>query len=163
MFTQRQTILEKVIFSVAAVLTLLTTAGQSATLDNLHPTAGPAVLDPMLTTQPDNGSMEEPRVLRMHKPCREEHANYCENDGQCMYPQDTDTPSCMCKPSYSGTRCLFFVGGSQIAPNYEEVIGIGVGVAMLIFFLAIIFYCCVRKRCTKSAQMIKLAPSENSV
>uniref|UniRef100_A0A667Z6D9 Epithelial mitogen homolog (mouse) n=2 Tax=Myripristis murdjan TaxID=586833 RepID=A0A667Z6D9_9TELE len=107
--------------------------------------------------------MEEPRVQRLHAPCREEHADYCQNDGQCMYPQDTDTPFCICKPSYSGVRCMNIIGGSQSPASYEELIGISVGVAALIFVLVIAFYCCVRKRCTKSASLIKHAPSETSV
>uniref|UniRef100_A0A667Z6D4 EGF-like domain-containing protein n=1 Tax=Myripristis murdjan TaxID=586833 RepID=A0A667Z6D4_9TELE len=66
------------------------------------------------------GSMEEPRVQRLHAPCREEYADYCQNDGQCMYLQDIDTPLCLCKPSYSGERCMFITGGSQSPASYEE-------------------------------------------
>ncbi|XP_071339560.1 epigen [Trachinotus anak] len=164
MFTQRPTYLEKAIFSAVAALLLLTTAGQSAVVtNNLQTTATPPLSDPALTTQLSNSSMEEPRVLRSHKSCGSEHKNYCENGGECMYPQDSDEPFCICTSSYIGTRCHFFNDRIHSLPELERAIGISFGVVMLIFILAVMIYCFARRRCIKSPPLIKSAPSEVSV
>ncbi|KAL7391751.1 hypothetical protein ABVT39_014088 [Epinephelus coioides] len=159
MFAQRQTYLGK-----AFLLLLLITAGRSAMLsNNLPTTAPPTVSISSLTTQLNNSSMEEPRVERSHRSCRSEHANYCENGGECMYPQDSDEPSCICTSSYSGKRCLFHSDHARTLPELEQLIGIIFGVAMFIIVLGILSYCFVYKRCKKSAPLIKSAASEISV
>ncbi|XP_076587662.1 epigen [Chaetodon auriga] len=160
MFSQRQTYLEKALLSAVAVLLLLTTAGQTAMTDDLQTTPTPALSNSALTTELINSSVEEGRVLRSHRSCGSEHANYCENGGECMYPQDSDQPSCICKPSYSGQRCLFFsvTGNTHTKPEVEQLIAISFGVAMFILVLFGIIYCFVYKRCIKSAKLIKSAP-----
>ncbi|XP_036955103.1 epigen [Acanthopagrus latus] len=165
MFTQRQTHLENALLSaVAVLLLLLTPPGQSATLsDELQTTAAPTLSGTAPTTQPNNSSMEEPLVLRSHKPCGSEHANWCENGGTCMFPQDSDKPSCICTSSYTGHRCMFVSDLTHTLPESEQLIAISCGVAMLISVLAVIIYCCACKRCKKSAPLIKSAPSESSV
>ncbi|GAA6226464.1 epigen-like [Lates japonicus] len=165
MFTQRQTYLHNALFPAVAVLLLLATVGQSAVLtDNLLTTAAP-LSDSALTTQLNNSSMEEPRVQRTHKSCGSEHENYCENGGECMYPQDSDKPSCICKSPYSGARCLFYDPSkpTRSLPEIEQLIGIIFGVVMVVLILAIIIYCIAYRRCVKSAPLIKSAPSETSV
>ncbi|XP_073321622.1 epigen [Pagrus major] len=107
--------------------------------------------------------MEEPLVLRSHRSCGSEYANWCENGGTCMFPQDSDKPSCICTSSYGGNRCMFFTDHTYSLPEVEQLIAIIFGVAMLISVLIIIIYCCAYKRCKKSAQLIKSAPSESSV
>ncbi|KAM3610964.1 uncharacterized protein V6R79_011343 [Siganus canaliculatus] len=162
MFAQMQKHLQQAV----AVLFLMTAAGRSAMLmDDVQTTATPALSNSPLSTPLDNSTMEKPRVLRSHRSCGSEHENYCGNGGECMYPQDNDKPSCICKPSYSGPRCLFFsvTGETRSAPELEQVIAISFGVFMLILVLAIIVYCLISKRCVKSAQLIKSAPSETSV
>ncbi|KAM8760049.1 epigen-like [Acanthopagrus schlegelii] len=165
MFTQRQMHLENALLSaVAVLLLLLTPPGQSATLsDELQTTAAPTLSGSAPTTQPDNSSMEEPLVLRSHKPCGSEHVNWCENGGTCMFPQDSDKPSCICTSSYTGHRCMFVSDLTHTLPESEQLIAISCGVAMLISVLAVIIYCCACKRCKKSAPLIKSAPSESSV
>ncbi|XP_029296628.1 epigen isoform X2 [Cottoperca gobio] len=155
MFTQRQKYLENALLSVL----LLTTAGQSTMLT----TASTAPSNSSLTTQLSNSSMEKPRVLHSHGPCSSEHETYCENGGECMYPQDSDKPSCICTSSYIGPRCLFFNDRTRTLPELEQLIAISFGVAMLIFVLAIVIYCFVNKMCKKSTPLIKSAPSESSV
>ncbi|XP_074527001.1 epigen-like [Halichoeres trimaculatus] len=159
MFTHRQTSMEKDVVSVVAVLLLLTSAGQSAT----QTTEAPDLSNSSLTTQFSNSTMEGPRVLRTHKSCGVEHENYCENGGECMYPQDSDKPFCICTSSYSGTRCHFFSSGVYNPPELEKLIGISFGVMMLIVVLAIIFYCCAYKKCIKPSPLIKSAPTESFV
>ncbi|XP_040898594.1 epigen [Toxotes jaculatrix] len=164
MFTLRQTYLEKACFSAAAVLLLLTTTGQSAVLtDSVQTTATPPVTNSSLTTQLNNSTVEEPLVLSLHRSCGSEHDKYCENGGECMYPQDSDKPFCICKSSYSGPRCLFFSEPTHTLPELEQVIGISFGAVMLIFILAIMIYCFTSRRCVKSAPLIKSAPSNISV
>ncbi|XP_078107326.1 epigen [Sander vitreus] len=164
MVTQRQKCLENALLSAVAVLLLLTTAGQSAVLPNdLQTTATPALLNSSLLTQLNNSSMGKPRVLGLHRSCRSEHLTYCENGGECMYPQDSDKPSCICTSSYSGPRCLFFNDRTRTLPELEQLIAIIFGVAMLLIVLAIIIFCFAYKRCIKWAPIIKPAPSELSV
>ncbi|KAG7489840.1 epigen-like [Solea senegalensis] len=154
--------LMKGLTSVVAVLLLLTTTGQSATVtDNLQTTASPLT---SLTTQLNNSDTEEPQVLSIHRSCEDEHEGYCENGGQCMYPQDSEKPSCICTSSYHGPRCLFLIEPTQSRPELEKVIGITFGVLMLILILAIVMYCFAYRKCIKSsAPLIKAAPSETSV
>ncbi|XP_070760561.1 epigen-like [Enoplosus armatus] len=164
MFAQRQTHLEKALHSALMALLLLTTAAQSALLtDSLQTTAAPDLSNSSLTTQLSNSTMEEPRVLRSHSSCGSEHENYCENGGECMYPQDNDQPFCICTSRYSGLRCHFFIDPSRTLPELEQLIAISFGVLMLFFVLAIIIYCFVYKKCIKSTPLIKSAPSESSV
>ncbi|XP_040012041.1 epigen [Xiphias gladius] len=164
MFTQRQTCLEKALFSAVAAVILLTAAGQSAILaDSIPTTAAPLLSNSSLTPQLNDSSAEEPRVLHLHRSCGSEHEKYCENGGECMYPQDSDKPFCICTSSYSGPRCLFINEPTRSRPELEQLIGISFGVVMLIFTLAIIIYCFAYKRCIKSAPLIKSAPSETSV
>ncbi|XP_042278114.1 epigen-like [Thunnus maccoyii] len=163
MFTQRQMYLEKAIFAAVAVL-LFATAGQSALLtDDLQTTTTPALSDSSLTTQLSNSSVEGPRVLRTHRSCGSEHENYCENDGKCMYPQDSDKPFCICTSLYSGTRCMFYNQASRKPLELEQLIGITFGVVIVVIILAIIICCFVNKRCVKSAPLMKSVPSQMSV
>ncbi|XP_034397597.1 epigen [Cyclopterus lumpus] len=164
MFTQRQAHADKALLSAMAALLLLTTTGQSAMSTNSLPTAAtPALSAPSLTTQLGNGSMEEPQVLPSHRSCRSEHEHFCDNGGECMYPQDSDEPACICKSSYSGRRCLFLNDRAYTLPELEQLIGITFGVAVLIIVLAFISYCLAYRRCIKSAPFKKLALSESSV
>nr|XP_020449310.1 epigen-like [Monopterus albus] len=144
-----------------ALLLLLTTAGQSTALTHSpQTTETPLLSNVLLTTQLNNSSMDSALVMHSHRPCRSEHENYCENGGECMYPQDNDKPFCICTSSYSGPRCLFFNGHTRSLPEIEQLIGISIGVVMLIFLLAIAIYCFAHQRCIKSAPLIKSAPSE---
>ncbi|XP_026177881.1 epigen [Mastacembelus armatus] len=156
MFTQ-QTFLEKAL-STVAVLLLLTTAEQSAMLT----TAAPPLPNASLTTQHNNSSMDEPKVLPSYRSCRSEHEKYCENGGKCIYPQDSDKPSCICTPSYSGPRCMFFSELTHSPPELEKVIGVCFAVVIFICFLATIIYCFVSKRCNKPGKFMKI-PSRASV
>uniref|UniRef100_A0A3Q3ICS1 EGF-like domain-containing protein n=1 Tax=Monopterus albus TaxID=43700 RepID=A0A3Q3ICS1_MONAL len=116
-----------------ALLLLLTTAGQSTALTHSPQTTETPLLS--------NVFMDSALVMHSHRPCRSEHENYCENGGECMYPQDNDKPFCICTSSYSGPRCLFFNGHTRSLPEIEQLIGISIGVVMLIFLLAIAIYC----------------------
>ncbi|XP_041755791.1 epigen-like [Coregonus clupeaformis] len=156
--------------TLAAVMLLLSTGIQSAEpSDNLQPTQwtlSPDLAEPTISTLPVNGSdMEEPRVLRMSRPCKDEDSDYCLN-GQCMYPPDSDTPACTCDASYSGPRCgllVYHVTLCKFATT-EEVIAICVGVAMLACCLASCLYCCIKRRCGKQSLLYKTyGGSENSV
>ncbi|XP_041854679.1 epigen-like [Melanotaenia boesemani] len=160
-----ETILHKAIPTAGMVLLLLTTAVQSAVLSNdVQTTAAPPVSNSSLTTHIVNSSVEEPRVWRLVKmSCGETYKEFCGNGGQCMFPQDSDKPSCICKPPYSGPRCMVFTDLTRTVPNLDKVIGISFGAIMLITLVTIIAYCCAYKRCVKSAPLIKSAPSETSV
>ncbi|XP_020344423.2 epigen [Oncorhynchus kisutch] len=156
--------------TLVTMLLILSTVTQSAEpSDNLQPTQRTLSLDlaePTNTALPVNGSdAEEPRVLRMSKPCKDEDADYCLN-GQCMYPPDSDTPACTCDVSYSGPRCgLLTHQATQCKfAVAEEVIGICVGVALLVCCLAVVLYCCIKRRCEKKYLPYKTyGGSENSV
>ncbi|XP_029961621.1 epigen [Salarias fasciatus] len=156
MFTQRQ--METLFLSAVAVLLLLSTAGQSAVLTTASPP--PATSSP--TTQINNSSSEGPYVLRSHVSCGSEHDAFCANGGTCIYPQDSEKPSCICVPPYGGERCMLFTDSVSSLPE-GDVIGITVGITMLVILLAITIYCCASKRCVKSTPLIKSAPSETSV
>ncbi|CAI5649670.1 epigen [Oreochromis aureus] len=164
MVTQRQTYLEKPFLPAVTVLLLLAAAGHSAVVnDNLQTKATP-LSNSSLTTQFSNSGMELPQVLPLHKPCRSEHASYCVNGGKCMYPQDSDKPSCICAPSYSGPRCMLAEPTRGVTMlDVEQVIGIVLGVFILIIFLGIAFYLFVYKRCTESTVPIKYVPAKTSV
>ncbi|KAA8592628.1 epigen isoform X2 [Etheostoma spectabile] len=158
MVTQSQKYLGNALLTAVAALLLLTAAGQSAILPHeLQTTAPPALLNSSLLTQ-RNSSMGKPRVLGLHRPCRSEDETYCENGGECMYPQDSDKPSCTCTSSYSGPRCLFFNDRTHTLPELEQLIAIIFGVAMLIIVLAVIIFCLACNRCIKSAPPVKAAP-----
>ncbi|XP_070820003.1 epigen-like [Chaetodon trifascialis] len=148
------------LLSAVAVLLLVTTVGQTAMTDDLQTTPTPALSNSVLTTELINSSVEEVRVLRSHRSCGSEYANYCENGGTCIYPQDTNKPFCNCTPPYKGHRCLFFdvTDNTRTKPEVEQLIAIGFGVAMFILVLAAITCCFVYKRCIKSAKLIKFAP-----
>ncbi|XP_067084244.1 LOW QUALITY PROTEIN: epigen [Osmerus mordax] len=155
--------MQKAMSWLMAILILAATAVQSSEPSgNLtQQTPHPRVSAPTHTL---NGSMEEPRVLRMSRPCQDEHRGYCEH-GQCMYPQDSDKPSCTCLPPYVGDRCMFvyIVNPSQSDSRIEGLIGIILGVAFLLCFLGIAVYCCLRTRCKTSSPPYKPYGSENSV
>ncbi|XP_035497113.1 epigen [Scophthalmus maximus] len=165
MFTHRRANLETgLLSSVAVLMVLLATTGQSAILpSNLQTTATPPALsNSSLTTQINNGSAEGPRVLRSHRSCGGGYEHFCENGGECIYPQDTDKPSCICTSSYEGPRCLIFSDSTRTLPELEQLIGIIFGVAVLLLVLAIVIYCFAYRRCVKSASLIKSPPSETS-
>ncbi|KAM9859035.1 epigen [Aulostomus maculatus] len=159
MLAQRQTYLKMGISFL--ILLLLATSGQSA-----QTTTPPAVPDSSPTALLNDSSVEEPVVLRLHSSCRSEHENYCGNGGQCMYPQDSEKPSCICPPSFNGPRCLFVIeitGVVSEAPlAAEQLITIIFGVLIVLFILAVMG-CCIFKRCKKSTQLKKSEPCEMSV
>ncbi|KAM9391975.1 epigen-like [Pholidichthys leucotaenia] len=165
MSTQRQMYQEKARGCVAAVLLFLMTAGRPAVANDDRSTTETPLSNSSLTTQFSNSSVELPKVLRSHRPCGSEHDTYCSNGGMCMFPQDSDKPSCICKAFYSGRRCMIYADdtGSSTSPQLEKLIGIIIGVLMVIVVLAVLFYCFAYKRCIKSAPLIKSAPSESSV
>ncbi|XP_077943165.1 epigen-like isoform X1 [Gasterosteus aculeatus] len=155
------------LLSAMAALLLLTTTGQSA---GPQTTGDPDPVTSRLTTQLTNsesavaififtGSTEEPRALLLSKACRTEDKDFCKNGGVCMYPQDSDKPSCICQSSYSGKRCMFIIGRTQTRIEWEKLIGIGFGVSMLILVLAFIIYCLASKRCIKSAPLKQISPA----
>ncbi|XP_034026666.1 protransforming growth factor alpha [Thalassophryne amazonica] len=162
---QTQTYLTKVILSAAALFLFRATTVRSAT-----PTAEPqsaATPTPSLsfaTRQLDNSTMDKPRVLQSHRPCGSDHANYCHNGGQCMYPQDSDGPSCICAASYGGPRCMFIVNTiSQPKIYAEQLIGIVVGLALVVFALIFVICYCSWKKCIKSSKLIKPTLPESTV
>ncbi|XP_068560102.1 epigen-like [Cebidichthys violaceus] len=157
MLTHRQTYVENAILSAMAALLLLTPTVQPAMLtDSLPTTAPPALWNSSLSTQLLNGSVEEPHVLPSHRSCRSEHEAFCENGGECMYPQDSNEPSCICKTSYSGRRCMFMSHPSYTPRELEQLLGTVFGVAVLVIVLAFIIYCLAKKRCIKSAPSKRL-------
>ncbi|XP_010788821.1 epigen [Notothenia coriiceps] len=163
MVTQRQKYLENALLSAVAVL-LLATAGRCEMLTvTVETTATPVTLNSSPTTQLPNSSMEKPPVSHSQRPCQSQDENYCANGGECMLPQDSDKPACICKFSYSGPRCLFLTSPTYTLPELEKVIGVSFGAILIIFVLAIIFYCFARKRCRKSAPLLKSAASQSSV
>lgn len=144
-------------FSAVAVLLFLATAGQSVTpADGLHSTTttttlGPSPSDLVPATQTVNDST--PRILSMHHvPCREEHANFCFNGGQCMYPQDTNSPSCWCKENYYGPRCTSVISKSTMETDYEKVVGSCVA-AVVFFVLLMVFLWWIHTRCVKKSPL----------
>ncbi|KAL3062620.1 hypothetical protein OYC64_002428 [Pagothenia borchgrevinki] len=162
MVTQRQKYLNALLSAVAVLL--LATAGRCEMLTvTVETTATPATLNSSPTTQLPNSSMEKPPVSRLQRPCQSADENYCANGGECMLPQDSDKPACICKDSYTGQRCLFLISPTRTLRELEKVIGVSFGAILIIVVLAIIFYCFAHKRCRKSAQLIKSAPSETSV
>uniref|UniRef100_A0A3Q0T401 Epithelial mitogen homolog (mouse) n=1 Tax=Amphilophus citrinellus TaxID=61819 RepID=A0A3Q0T401_AMPCI len=149
------------LLSAVAVLLLLAAGGRSVVLtDNLQTPETPlsnSSLIPQL-----NSIMETPVVLPLHRPCESKHDTYCANGGRCMYPQDSDKPSCICEHSYSGPRCMF-VEPSRGLPDVEQVIGIIFGIFILIIFLSSDVFCVFVFRCRKSPLPIKSVPSETPV
>ncbi|XP_029019700.1 epigen [Betta splendens] len=156
MITQRRASLRRALLSAVVAQLLLSTAGRAAVLTgDVQTTAA--------VSSHQNSSADDPVVLRLHTPCGREHENYCENGGQCMFPQDSDKPSCICRPPYGGPRCLFFTEVTYTPPGLEKGIAVGFSLVMLLLGLVILMYCCAQRRCLKSAPLIKSAPSETSV
>ncbi|XP_008334435.1 epigen [Cynoglossus semilaevis] len=160
MFTQRLARPDICFSAVMAALLLLTTSGQSATVNDTNNTTA----SPALTTQLSNSSAEEPLVLSFHRPCGDEHPSFCQNGGQCMFSQDSNKHFCICKSSYSGPRCLFLEPNlSRSQHNMEQLIGIVFSVLLVLLFLLFLLYCFAYRKCKKSASLIKSPPSETSV
>lgn len=154
MATQRQIYLQKALPSLAVLMILLSTVVQSQSQDLSEPT---------VTALYTNGSVEEPRVLSMHRPCEEKDAGFCDH-GKCMYPQDRDEPACICEPSYTGDRCMFFGHVNNGRIDVEGMIGVIVGAAFVIIcILAVALYCCLRGRCKRAIPPYKAYGSEDSV
>ncbi|KAM6930885.1 epigen [Xenentodon cancila] len=159
-----QTNLEKALVSAATVLLLLIAPAESAALsEDLQTTAAPLVLNSSLTTWPFNSTMEEPNVQALHLPCGSEDDKYCANGGRCMYPQDSNKPSCICTDSYSGPRCMVPSALIHSQPGLEKVIGISFGVIMLVCILAIIIFRCTYKKCVKETPLKKSTMSQTLV
>uniref|UniRef100_A0AAY4CBP3 EGF-like domain-containing protein n=1 Tax=Denticeps clupeoides TaxID=299321 RepID=A0AAY4CBP3_9TELE len=110
-----------------------------------------------------NGSVEEPRVLRLQTPCGSEHDGYCFN-GMCFYAPDEGTPLCRCHATFSGERCehIIILENSRQS-RQEEVIGISVGVSLLLCCLIIALYCCLKKRRQKETLPYKSYSGETAV
>ncbi|XP_061586064.1 epigen-like [Cololabis saira] len=160
MFMLTQTNLQKALVSAVTVLLLLIAPGQS---EDLQATAAPLVLNSSLTTGPSNSSMEKPKVQALHLPCGSEHDAYCANGGQCMYPQDSNKPSCICTDSYSGPRCMVPSALTHSQPGLEKVIAITFGVIMVVCILAIIILRCVYKKCVKETPLKTKAMTQTLV
>ncbi|MEQ2207015.1 hypothetical protein XENOCAPTIV_005984 [Xenoophorus captivus] len=164
MFTQRQTYLRKVLTFTVTVLLLLATTGKSEVLnDSTLTTVSPSLSNSSLTDQAVNSSIGQPKVLLLVRPCGGENAQYCLNDGKCMHPQDSNRPFCICTPSHSGPRCQIFTDLIYIPSGVEKVIAIIFGVIMVLIVLALTICCFVKRRCVKSAPLIKAAASDTSV
>ncbi|KAM8887468.1 epigen [Spinachia spinachia] len=148
------------LLSAMAALLLLSTTGQSAMwTDELQTTGSPSTFTSRLTTQLTNSSTQEPRLLRFPRPCGTADKDFCKNGGECMYPQDSDLPSCVCQSSYTGERCMFINGRTYSLPEWEQMIGIGFGVSVLILVVAFIIYCLASKRWIKSAPFKQISPA----
>ncbi|KAG7278265.1 hypothetical protein CRUP_036342 [Coryphaenoides rupestris] len=163
MFTARQATTQNALLSTVGVLVFLATAGQQVrAADSLLSTSpSPSDLPPI--TQAANDSTGEPRALPMHhKPCNDEHANFCANGGTCMYPQDMEKPSCWCKPSYGGQRCMLMLAKTTKAVEYKEVVvGLSVALVLFVLILAVLLWW-LRKRCIKQSPQ-KYGGPETSV
>ncbi|RVE67976.1 hypothetical protein OJAV_G00087060 [Oryzias javanicus] len=157
MSTQRRKNVEMVLLSAGMILLLVLSPGRCAMLSTQSVTS-PPVVNSSLYTQIENSSSVEPKVSSSHRPCDSKDETFCGNGGQCIYPQDSQKPACICKASFQGPRCMYphdAVGHS--APELEKVIAIVCGVTMIIFTLMLVVYCCVRKSCTKSTPLLKSA------
>uniref|UniRef100_A0A674NJU4 EGF-like domain-containing protein n=1 Tax=Takifugu rubripes TaxID=31033 RepID=A0A674NJU4_TAKRU len=91
-------------------------------------------------------SVEGAKVVHPYAPCGSDYAHYCGNGGQCIFPQDTDKPSCICTSSFKGERCLFFSDHSRALPELEQLVAISVGLAMVVVTLVVVVCCVLRKR-----------------
>ncbi|XP_024131681.1 protransforming growth factor alpha [Oryzias melastigma] len=155
MLTQRRKNVEMVLLSAGMILLLVITPGRCAMLSTQSVTS-PPVVNSSLSPQTENSSSVEPEVSISHRPCHSKDEGFCGNGGQCIYPQDSQRPACICKASFAGQRCMYPIGsGGRSEPELEKVIAIVCGVAMIIFTLMLVVYCCVRKRCTKSTPLLK--------
>lgn len=164
MFVLRQTCLRKAPAFTVAVLLLLATRGKSEMLsDSTLTTASPFLSNLSLTDQAVNSSMGEPKVGLFGTPCGEENKNFCLNGGKCIYPQDSNKPSCICSTLHDGIRCENPIGFTYKPLGAEKVIAIIFGLIMVFIILGLAVCCFVRKRCVKSAPLIKAAASETSV
>uniref|UniRef100_A0A3P8T7G3 EGF-like domain-containing protein n=1 Tax=Amphiprion percula TaxID=161767 RepID=A0A3P8T7G3_AMPPE len=110
-----------------AVLLLVTSAGQSAVLtDNLQTTATP----------PPPPPTDSPLTTQLIMISKKNSPN-----ATCWFVFSFGMHSricplvCSCTTSYSGHRCMLFTGETYILPENEQLIAIGFGVIMLIFFL----------------------------
>ncbi|XP_029686081.1 epigen-like [Takifugu rubripes] len=154
MFPLGQTHLGRVLLPLLATLHL-----SAASTGAVATTAAPGGSNATLT---GNYSVEGAKVVHPYAPCGSDYAHYCGNGGQCIFPQDTDKPSCICTSSFKGERCLFFSDHSRALPELEQLVAISVGLAMVVVTLVVVVCCVLRKRCVKSALLVKLAP-ESSV
>ncbi|XP_056458938.1 epigen-like [Gadus chalcogrammus] len=164
MWTSGQAPTVNAMVSTVGGLIFLATVGQNIRLaDGLkHPTLEPSPSDLMPITHAANNSTRAPPVLRMHHaPCREEHATFCFNEGRCMYPQDMENPSCICRASYGGPRCLSLMTKAYNVTDYETVVGICTAVFFFILFLILALWW-IRKRCIKKSPQ-KYAGPETAV
>ncbi|NP_001273209.1 uncharacterized protein LOC102232343 precursor [Xiphophorus maculatus] len=164
MSTQRQTFLRKVLTFTVTVLLLLATTGKSEVLsDGTLTTVSPSFLNSSLTVQTVNSTTDQSKVQLSVRPCGDENEKYCLNDGKCIYPQDSRRPSCICMPSHSGPRCEIFTDLTYRPLTVDKVIPIFFGCVMIFIILGLVFCCIIKKRCIKSAPLIKAAESETSV
>ncbi|XP_014856243.1 PREDICTED: epigen-like [Poecilia mexicana] len=166
MSTQRQTFLRKVPTFTVTVLLLLATTGKSEVLsDATLTTVSPSFLNSSLTAQTVNSTTDHSKVQHSVRPCGAENQKYCLNDGKCIYPQDSLKPSCICMPSHSGPRCeIFIVTGLTYQPlTMDKIIPIFFGCVMISIILGLVVCCFIKRRCIKSAPLIKAAASETSV
>ncbi|XP_054895407.1 epigen [Poeciliopsis prolifica] len=164
MSTQRQTFLRKVPTFTVTVLLLLATIGKSEVLsDNMLTTVSPFFLNSSLTVQTVNSTMNQSKIHLSVRPCGDENEKFCLNNGTCIYPQDTRRPSCICMPSHSGPRCEIFTDFTYQPSTVDKVIPIFFGCVMIAIILGLVFCCVIKRRCIKSAPLIKAAASETSV
>ncbi|XP_056889035.1 epigen-like [Takifugu flavidus] len=156
MFPLGQTHLGRVLLPLLATLHL-----SAASTGAVATTAAPGGSNATLT---GNYSVEGAKVVHPYTPCGSDYAHYCGNGGQCIFPQDTDKPSCICTSSFKGKRCLLavFSDHSRALPELEQLVAICIGLAMVVVTLVVVACCVLRKRCMKSALLVKLAP-ESSV
>ncbi|XP_014911653.1 epigen-like [Poecilia latipinna] len=166
MSTQRQTFLRKVPTFTVTVLLLLATTGKSEVLsDATLTTVSPSFLNSSLTAQTVNSTTDQSKVQHSVRPCGAENQKYCLNDGKCIYPQDSLKPSCICMPSHSGPRCeIFIFTDLTYRPlTMDKIIPIFFGCVMISIILGLVVCCFIKRRCIKSAPLIKAAASETSV
>ncbi|KAM4745180.1 epigen-like [Anableps anableps] len=164
MFTQRQMYLKKPFAFTVTMLLLLATIGKSEVLsDSTLTTVLPSLFNSSLTDQIINSTMGQPKVQHLVSPCGEKNEEYCLNGGKCMYPQDSEQPSCVCKSSHSGPRCEIFTDLTYRPLSADKVIAIIFGLIMVFIVLALAICCFVKRRCVTSAPLIKAGVSETSV
>ncbi|XP_054630170.1 pro-neuregulin-2, membrane-bound isoform-like [Dunckerocampus dactyliophorus] len=132
-------------------------------------TTDPALSNSSPTTRLENGNMEDFRLLGSHRPCGGTDQHYCLNGGTCIYPQDNTEPFCICPAGFSRNRCHFDHELETLLSRYryhlaaEHLIAISCAAAILIFSLAFLICCIVRKRCVKSTKLMESNPSEITV
>nr|XP_057927745.1 epigen [Doryrhamphus excisus] len=150
---------------LSAILLLMAASRLSAQ----EPTTDPTLSNSSLTTQLENSNMEDPRLLGSHRPCGSTDQHYCLNGGTCIYPQDNTKAFCICPAGFSGNRCQFDRELESLLSCYgyrlstEHLIAISCAAAILVFSLAFLIYCIVRKRCMTSTKLVESSPSEITV